>query len=109
MTGVWLIGVGIAAILNALMDKVENEGFYQSIFRDKKPEFWYKRASWNKAKNIAGWKFDSWHSAKSLMLVFLCLSIVLYKPLWNWKIDFGIAGMTWVIVFNLFYNKIFKA
>lgn len=105
---IWIPSIAIAAILNALMDRVENENFYQSIFRDKPTKFWYKRDSWNKAKTIAGWKFDAWHTAKSLMLCFFSIAVVFYKPIFNPLYDFGIAGVTWIVVFNLFYNRIFK-
>lgn len=108
MNWLWLVFVAIAAVFNAAMDKVENEGFYRSIFRDLKTSFWYKRDSWNKAKNIAGYKFDAWHMAKSLMIFSLCAAIVFYKPIWNPLIDYGIAGVTWIVTFNIFYNRIFK-
>lgn len=105
---IWIASFAVAAILNAVMDRVENEGFYQSIFRDKKSSFWYKRDSWNKATKVFGWKFDAWHLSKSLMLVFIAIAIVLYKPIFNPLYDFGLAGLTWIVVFNLFYNRIFK-
>lgn len=109
MNFLWIVFVGIAAILNAVMDSVENEHVYATIFKNKNPAFWHKRYSWDKAKKIGGWKFDSWHVAKSLMLGFITLAIVFYKPiLTHWTLDFSIAGVTWIITFNLFYNRIFK-
>ena len=104
MIYLWLAFIAVAAIFNAAMDKVENENFYTSIFRNLNPNFWYKRQSWNKAKKIGGYKFDAWHLAKSLMLLMLFLP---YGFLISWKF-FGIAGLTWIVVFNLFYNRIFK-
>lgn len=105
MNFLWIVFVGIAAILNALMDRVENENFSSSIFKNLNPKFWYKRESWKDAKKIGGWKFDAWHVAKSAML---CCLFLPYGFLISW-IFFGIISLTWIIVFNLFYNKIFKA
>jgi hypothetical protein len=108
MIWLWIIFVGIAAILNAVMDSIENEHVYATIFKNKNPAFWHKRYSWDKAKKIGGWKFDAWHVAKSLMIFSLCAAVVFYKQIWNPLIDYSIAGGTWIITFNLFYNRVFK-
>lgn len=98
----------LAAMLNAAMDKFENENFYTSVFRNLNVRFWYKRESWKYGKMVFGWRFDSWHVAKSAMVVLLALAIVLYKPLVNWWTDILIYGAAWNLVFNLFLNKLFK-
>lgn len=98
----------IAAILNAFMDRIENENFYESIFRDWPERFWYKRTSWRFAKTIFGWKLDAWHIAKSLMIISLLMAMVKYEGFYNWWVDVIMAGGLWVVTFNIFYNKIFK-
>ncbi|MGN6438390.1 MAG: hypothetical protein ACTHMM_17740 [Agriterribacter sp.] len=100
--------VAIAAMLCALMDRVENENFYESIFRDRNERFWYKRVSWKYAKKIFGWKADAWHIAKSMMIFSLAFAIVFYKPVLLWWIDWVVIGAIWISVFNVFYNKIFR-
>jgi hypothetical protein len=99
--------VFIAAVLNALMDRVENENFSSSVFKNLNQKFWYKRESWKYAKKVFGWKFDAWHVAKSLMIISLAFAIVLYTPIF-WVVDVMIIGAIWNGTFNIFYNRIFK-
>jgi hypothetical protein len=70
----------VAAVFCALMDIVENENFFESIFKNKNQNFWYKRVSWNHAKKIFGYKFDAWHISKSLMIICFASAIIFYKP-----------------------------
>jgi hypothetical protein len=102
-----LIFVFIAAVLNALMDRVENENFSSSVFKNLNQKFWYKRESWKHAKKVFGWKFDAWHVAKSLMIISLAFGIVLYRPILG-ILDVLIIGAIWIGTFNIFYNRIFK-
>lgn len=98
----------IAAFSNAFMDTVENENFYESIFRDFDERFWYKRTSWKYAKKFFGWKLDAWHIAKSIMIISLVGCIVSYKKIITPFVDFFVLGFLWNVLFNLFYNKLFK-
>jgi hypothetical protein len=99
--------VFIAAVLNAIMDRVENENFSSSVFKNLNQKFWYKRESWKTAKKVFGWKFDAWHVAKSLMIISLAFGIVLYRPILG-ILDVLIIGAIWIGTFNIFYNRIFK-
>jgi len=105
MSALYLI---IAAILNAFMDRVENESFYESIFANWNEKFWYKRTSWKYAKKIFSWKMDGWHIAKSLMIISLVMAMVKYTVFYNWWVDLIMAGALWNVTFNIFYNKLFK-
>jgi hypothetical protein len=98
--------VAAAAMFNAAMDRLENENFSSSIFKNLDPKFWYKRESWKYAKKIGGYKLDAWHLAKSCMIVCLLLAIVLFKGHWAWFISYGLL---WNITFTIFYHEIFKA
>lgn len=95
-----------AAILNALMDRVENENFLLSIFKNLNKNFWYKRVSWEFSKKVFGYKLDAWHISKSLMIIFFALAIIFYNP-YIPVVDFIIFGIVWNLTFNLFYNHIF--
>lgn len=92
----------LAAICNALMDRVENENFYVSVFKGLNPKFWYKRESWKGSVKIFNFHVDAWHIAKSLMII--CFAAAISKSF----IEFCIIGVIWNLTFNLFYNKIFK-
>ena len=98
----------IAAICNAMMDILENENYYGSVFRNYDDHFWYKRESWKYAKKIFGYKFDAWHIAKSVMIVCLILAAILYEPVFGQLYDFLIGGCIWNIGFVLFYHKLFR-
>lgn len=97
----------LAALFNAVMDSVENEHFFDTVFRDKDKSFWYKRESWNKATQFGGYKFDAWHLAKSAMIFCFVLAILLYRSWFGWW-DFVIIGVIWNISFNLFYRLLKK-
>jgi len=97
----------LAAICNALMDRVENENFDVSIFKNLNQRFWYKRESWKYAKKIFGWKADAWHISKSAMVVSLVFAIILYLPMFG-VLDFIIFGLLWNLTFYAFYDHIFK-
>lgn len=104
----WILFVALAAVCNAVMDSIESEHVYGTIFKNMRPEFWHKRNSWDKSKVIGKWKFDGWHIFKSMMLVFYFLSIVVYVQIVHWAIDIAIATGVWTLIFNLFYNQILK-
>lgn len=115
----------LAAVLNAMMDTIENEHFFISIFRNLNKNFWYKRHSWDKATQINSYKIDAWHLSKSIMVIWLAATVISFKPLefyiWIvdicftntfWQIFFVIAlhlftlGALWNGIFNIMYNKI---
>ena len=96
-----LVFVFIAAVLNAMMDILENENFSSSIFARLDPKFWYKRESWKWARRIGGWKFDGWHVAKSLMVM-----VLLWAAAEDW-VQWLLMGIVWNVTFNLSY-KLFK-
>jgi len=112
-----LIFFCLAAICNAVMDTLVHH-FGISVFQKLNPQFWWPEISWkNKyvdfdpAKGHKKLMIDSfsdgWHVFKTLMIVFICLSIVTYDffniPWWLMVIGYGTL---WNIVFNLFYNHI---
>lgn len=98
----------IAAVLNAVMDLLENENYYRSIFRHLDDRFWYKRESWKHVGKIAGYRPDAWHLAKSGMIICLIMAVVLYEPYWGELIDLLGYGLLWNLSFNIFYNKILR-
>ena len=49
---------------------------------------------------------DLWHFSKMWMVIFLCLSIVVYEPIFGLFIDFCIFGLAWNINFSLYFKKL---
>lgn len=113
-----LILWSLAPIFNAVMDLIENENYYQSIFSKWNPKFWYKRESWNHTPDILSYSLDAWHIAKSTMIVLVAVSatiahfegpiVTTYNMYFNIFIDVGLRGILWNVIFSLFYNKIFR-
>jgi hypothetical protein len=117
MTIIFLI---LAAFCNAVMDVLSTR-YYVSIFGNfKNKQFWDWNISWrNKwqwGEKANGEKFflsssmlsfmtDGWHLAKALMIIFISLAIVCYKPLFG-LIDLILFNCIWGITFELFYSKL---
>lgn len=117
------------------MDKCSHH-YSKSIFKNLNPIWWNGEISWkNKYTNgdsSLGFRklfpnsksflgkinypvqlTDSWHFFKTLMIIFLVLSIISFggKEILSFKsllLNFVIYGIVWNTVFSLFYNKIFK-
>lgn len=103
--------VSIAAIFNSIMDRVgDGTAFSRSIFSHLNPKWWSKEVSWEYVKFLPFTKYrpDAWHLSKSGMIVFITLAIVFYNKQIHWGVDFLILGTLWNLVFNTFYNHIFK-
>lgn len=105
MSGYLLIAV--MAFLNACMDAFENENYFESIFKEWNQRFWYKRESWKWAKKLFGYRFDSWHIAKTLMIG--CIGLLPSVEFWGdwWVITLNIY-VIWNVVFVFFYHWVFK-
>ncbi len=131
-----ILFVVIAAIANAVMDTLADKPhFDKSIFAKLNPDYWLKTDSWdNKYKDIDGdgegdvvgglkykWPFgwianflDGWHLFKMVMIfaitlpIALGIEIVTIKGFNHWLLDWTVIGGMWILIFNLFYNKILK-
>lgn len=106
----WLLFWSIAAVLNALMDRLENESFHGSVFKDMDQHFWYKRESWDKAYRFMGYKFDAWHLGKSAMVICFAIALRLYEPLFDDLVyEMFLLWISWTIAHGLCYYYFFKA
>jgi len=113
-----LVCIILAAVCNAVMDRIDDENIHDSIWKGSNWEWWYKRESWDNAKKIFGWKYDGWHVFKSAMIVFLISAIVIAcytGPLFNFGTTWQMIGLqiifygfVWNGTFNLFYDGVFK-
>lgn len=97
--------IALAAIFKAVADTCADH-YSTSIFRHKDPNFWNKSVSWKYSKRVFAYPIDGWHIANSLM-IFSFLGLNNFKGYFSqWYWNFLIGGVLFVIVFNLFYNKI---
>lgn len=124
----------LAAICNSIMDKT-NHHYYNSIFVKLNPIWWNGEISWKnkyvdgnpslgfrklfpKSKSILQkinypvQLTDAWHFFKTLMIIFLALSVITFKTTISscegYLLLLVIYGFVWNISFNLFYNHILK-
>jgi len=123
----------LASICNSVMD-VCSFHYSTSIFSKLNPKFWDSTISWkNKYVDWDGgdkrrrkWIFglfnypvqltDSFHLFKTLMIIFICISISVFdcdllsiissKEIRTITI-IGIYGTSWNVIFSAFYNYIF--
>lgn len=120
-----LIFFCLAAICSACIDTLEFH-FDKSVFNYYRCNlnWWNPTYSWynkykgrNPQKGLRKWLWfdvpcvDAWHTFKSLMIVFICLSIAFFRmPVpetwYNIMLIFVVFGVFWNLTFNLFYNKI---
>lgn len=103
----WVGLFALAAFFNAIMDSVENEHILSTRFAALPGKFWSKLVSWNTAKKLFGYKFDAWHLSKSAMVICIAFSLLLYKQLFGFWIDFLLIGCLWNHTFNGFYSNLF--
>jgi hypothetical protein len=115
-----IIFIILAAVCNSVMDVLSTR-YYVSIFGNlKNRQFWDWNMSWrNKwqwGEKENGEKFflsstmlsfltDGWHLFKALMLLFISLAIVTYKPIFGY-FDIILFSIIWGVVFEICYTKL---
>lgn len=131
-----LIFWSLASICNSVMD-TSNHHYSTSVFKKYNPMWWNGEISW-KNKYIdcnpnLGFKklfpnrkgflgkinypvqlTDAWHLFKTLMIVFLVLSIITFDKdiILSWYgfiVIFIMYGFIWNFCFNIFYNHVLKS
>lgn len=127
----------IAPMFNAIMDLIENENFFQSIFYRNPAKYppdstaivsavkwnnwWYKRASAQTVKLIYGYRPDAWHLSKSIMFILFACSLVVgiyfeepmfhIKSMHTWGnalLDITLRLLWWDVSFSMFYDTLFR-
>jgi hypothetical protein len=98
-----VIPVIFAAFFKAVCDSMEHH-----------PDVWPFTAFWNtrhpgndKVKRVFNYPLDAWHLSNTLMIVSFISIAVCSSQNANWLL-FLILGVVYNIVFNLFYNKVFR-
>ncbi len=122
----------LASICNSIMDKT-NHHYSKSIFVKLNPMWWNGEISWKnkyidgdstlglrklfpKSNGLLGkinypvQLSDAWHFFKTLMIIFLVLSVITFDSssltsFTDYLIIFISYGVIWNIIFSLFYNN----
>jgi len=128
------IFIFLAAICNSIMD-ITNHHFSDSIFSKLNHTWWNGEISWknkyinreykwgrrklfNTKINFPVQLTDAFHFFKTLMIVFICLSIITFDKCHfykycnitaiNYLMGLIIYGTLWNLTFSLFYNSLLK-
>jgi hypothetical protein len=98
-----MIWIMLAALFKAIADKLSHH-FEKSVFKNLNPKWWNPNVSWQYVKLIRFTKYrpDAWHLANSAMILFFCVAA------FGFTLEMLIAGLAFIVVFNLFYNRILK-
>ena len=111
----------LAGVFNACMDVLDFH-FSNSIFSKCKHQQWIDpsiswKNKWEDGDPAKGEAFfgsstflvfitNMWHFCKFLMLLLIFSSIVFYKPMINWWVDWIIFYVAFTFIFELFYSVI---
>ena len=96
-----LLFIALAAISKAIADTIKHHPD-TSIFKNR--VFWIGEG---KYFPFTKYKVDGWHICNSIMIgFFVCLKYT--KSLYSIPIDFVILITLFILIFNLFYNKILR-
>lgn len=102
-----ILFITVSAIAKAFADTLDHH-FDTSIFKHWSRVYFDPNIIHKTGLQIFGYPVDGWHIANSIMIfAFLAVPLV-YKPKYKWWIDYLIGGTIFILVFNLFYNFIFK-
>ena len=116
----WCLAAACCAVMDTLQHHFDSSVFFPSLKNSKRVYWWNPFLSWrnkyinqNPEKGLRKWLWfdvpftDGWHTFKSLMIVFICISVATFEPLIDSPIiNIIIYGTAWNVIFNLFYNKI---
>ena len=108
MTILPILIIAFAAICKAIADTLDHH-FDTSVFRDKPRSIWDPNQVHRSVRMIFGYPLDAWHIINSAQLGCWLLLPLVYRPLLPSKwMDYGAGALIFIIVFNTFYNKIFR-
>ena len=115
----YTILISFAAIFKSASDNMADH-YDKSIFtRFNNPMFWDKSVSWQRKYN-KGWQYwdpisDAWHISNGCMIcsfiaagIFFPTFNLIFNPVFTSIIIFIVSGVLFTLVFNTFYNHIFK-
>jgi hypothetical protein len=104
-----LLFIALAGLFKSVADTIQHH-YYDSYFQRFNQRFWNPALSWKYVKTVPFTKYrpDAWHLSNSLMVISFCLAAVLNDLYWHWVLQLVVAGLVFNIVFNTFYNRIWR-
>lgn len=116
----WCLAAACCAVMDTLQYHFYSSKIYYTLRKPTQSYWWNPEFSWKNKyidryppNGLRKWLWfdvpftDGWHTFKSLMIVFICVSVATFEPLIDSPIiNIIIYGTAWNVIFNLFYNKI---
>lgn len=102
-----ILFIVLAGISKAIADTLSHH-FDTSVFKNKNPFIWDPDRSTAKFFPFTKYRMDPWHFANSLMIFSFVAAIAFRDLYYHWAIIIAGLGVIFVIVFNLFYDKILR-
>lgn len=104
-----LILIIAAAFFKSVADTLQHH-YETSVFKNMAYKYWNPNESWKYVKYIPLTKYrpDAWHLANTGMIFCFVFAAVFHSFVFVWWVEFGILGVAFYTVFNLFYNKILR-
>lgn len=116
----WCLAAACCAVMDTLQYHFYSSKIYYTLRKPTQSYWWNPEFSWKNKyidryppNGLRKWLWfdvpftDGWHTFKSLMIVFICISVATFEPLIDSPIiNIIIYGTAWNVIFNLFYNKI---
>lgn len=100
--------ISFAAICKAFADTLDHH-FDTSIFRGWSRKWFDPNVTIKTAPQIFGYPLDGWHIANSLQICSWAALPFVYVPVFgSWLLNYAAIGILFIVVFNLFYNKLFR-
>ena len=96
-----LLFIFIAAVAKAAADTISQHPD-TSVFKNRK--FWIGEG---KILPFTSYKVDGWHFANSIMISSFT-ALVFSNITYNIYLTYAILELEFILIFNLFYNKIFR-
>lgn len=100
--------IAFAAVGKAFSDTLDHH-FDTSIFRYKSRKWFDPNVNIKSAPKIFNYPLDAWHISESLQICsWLAIPFLYEQQFDKWYFDYLIGGGLFIVVFNTFYNKVFR-
>lgn len=97
----------LAAVFKSVADTCAHH-YDTSVFRRYPRKYWDAQVVIKSAPVIFNYPLDAWHISTSCMLLCFMLLAIFNDCSWAWYQQLAAGGGIFIVVFNTFYNKIWR-
>lgn len=101
--------IALAGMFKAVADTLFHH-YHDSIFKGLDQQWWNPSLSWKYVGflPLTSYRPDAWHLSNTGMIVSFCCAVAFNDLYWHPLLQVGALGADFILVFNLFYNRILK-